>query len=276
MTENEQIQIKFRIGRTFTPSAPIDDATLFAGRRSQITKLVNAVTQRGQHAVLFGERGVGKTSLANVIKSFIGNSGSPFIVVSTNCETQTTFQSIWTNILNDIAFTQTKIGVGFNPPQHTEVSHIGAMLSTDASPEEIRSILQRLGVPSIIVIDEIDRVRDPATKTRLADTIKTLSDHVVDATLVLVGVADSLDQLISEHRSIERALVQIQMPRMSKGELEEIINKGLTALGMAIEGNAKNRIAALSHRLPHYTHTMALHAAQAADEQSAMTIGEAH
>jgi hypothetical protein len=38
--------------------------------------------------------------------------------------------------------------------------------------------------------------------------IKVLSDNSVPATLVLVGVADSVDALIVEHQSIERALVQ--------------------------------------------------------------------
>ena len=40
-------------------------------------------------------------------------------------------------------------------------------------------------------------------------------DAKVPATVVLIGVADSVGELIREHGSVERALVQIQMPRMS-------------------------------------------------------------
>ena len=60
---------------------------------------------------------------------------------------------------------------------------------------------------------------------------------------MLVGVADSVDQLIEEHQSIERAAVQIHMPRMSVSELSEIIDKGLSQAGMTIEPEAKKSIA---------------------------------
>ena len=88
MNDKEKIDLKFRIGRVFTPSAPINKASLFAGRKKQINTLMNAISQRGQHAVLFGERGVGKTSLANILKDLLGDTD--FIIASTNCETTCT------------------------------------------------------------------------------------------------------------------------------------------------------------------------------------------
>ena len=53
-----------RVAEVFTPGAPIDSLDLFAGRIEQIKDVLTAVVQRGQHLVLYGERGVGKTSLA--------------------------------------------------------------------------------------------------------------------------------------------------------------------------------------------------------------------
>ncbi len=50
----------------FSPSAPVDESDLFAGRVPQLRKMIDGVFERGKHAVLFGERGVGKTSLAKV------------------------------------------------------------------------------------------------------------------------------------------------------------------------------------------------------------------
>jgi DNA polymerase III gamma/tau subunit len=70
--------VRGRGGEVFTPSAPIDNQALFAGRVNQLNRIIGAVSQRGQHAILFGERGVGKTSLANVLSdgSLIFREGS--------------------------------------------------------------------------------------------------------------------------------------------------------------------------------------------------------
>jgi Cdc6-like AAA superfamily ATPase len=271
MNDQQKLEMRFKIGRVFTPSAPIDDRALFAGRTKQINALLNTITQRGQHAALFGERGVGKTSLANVIRGFMGQQ-KDFLIVSTNCETTSDFKSVWHHIFNEGIFRKSKVGLGFNPPVHTEDSSLAKQLTKEPSPEEIRQLLIQIGKPMLIIIDEFDRIKDKRTKSRLADTIKTLSDHSVDTTLILVGVADSIDNLMAEHRSIERALVQIHMPRMSNEELKEIVLNGLKKLEMKIDQLPLSRISTLSHGLPHYTHLLTLHAAQAAIDRDSMEI----
>ena len=74
-----------------------------------------------------------------------------------------------------------------------------------------------------------------------ADTIKALSDRGVRATIFLIGVADSVGDLIRDHRSIERALVQIHMPRMSREELADIVNGGMEKAHMTITREACGR-----------------------------------
>jgi hypothetical protein len=110
----------------------------------------------------------------------------------------------------------------------------------------------------------------------MADTIKTLSDHSVPSTLMLVGVADSVDELVGDHRSIERAMSQVLMPRMSRRELEEIIERGCNELDLQVDGQAKARIARLSEGLPYYTHLLSLHAAQHAimDDRDSIFPGD--
>jgi len=70
----------------------------------------------------------------------------------------------------------------------------------------------------VIILDEFDRVHDEDSRVLMADTIKTLSDQLVSTTMVIVGVADDVNQLISSHASIDRNLVQVLMPRMSKSD----------------------------------------------------------
>ncbi len=137
-------------------------------------------------------------------------------------------------------------------------------------------LLRSLPNPAIIIIDEVDRIKDQRTTALLADAIKNLSDHSVAATLVLVGVADSVDELIAEHQSVERSLLQVHMPRMSWEELSEILDKGLERLDMTIEKKAKHRIVSLSEGLPHYTHLLGLDAAQRAilDDRDAIKMSD--
>jgi ABC-type transport system involved in cytochrome bd biosynthesis fused ATPase/permease subunit len=55
------------IDTVFTPAAPIRTRDLFFGRMDQLKRVVETINEPGQHAALYGERGVGKTSLANII-----------------------------------------------------------------------------------------------------------------------------------------------------------------------------------------------------------------
>src|SRR5271165_1486832 len=88
-------------GSVFTPSAPINDKTLFAGRIDQVRQVMDAVNQRGQHAVIYGERGVGKTSLANVLADFL-SGGSWVVVRRINCDAGDSYDSVWKKVFAEI------------------------------------------------------------------------------------------------------------------------------------------------------------------------------
>jgi hypothetical protein len=140
------------------------------------------------------------------------------------------------------------------------------LLGDDVTPHAVRNALEQVSSQREIVvfIDEFDRFQDVAGRVLFADTIKTLSDRVVRATIALIGVADSVSELVREHRSVERALAQIHMPRMTRQELAEIATRGIESAKMAIRPDAVRRIATLSQGLPHYTQLLTQLAAQAA------------
>jgi len=253
--ELPKIQRIARVSQAFTPGAPVSELNLFAGRFDQLQTVANAVTQRGQHVGLYGERGVGKTSLANVLAELFAAPDLPsYGAVLVNCTTDDSFDSLWRTIFRDL-------GIAVED---------GAVLA----PEDVRYEIARLDPPSLIVIDELDRLADDDALTSLADTVKTLSDHAVPSTVVLVGVARSIGGLIGEHQSIVRALVQIEMPRMDRSELARIVEHGCSELGLTVKGDAVEKIATLSEGLPHYTHLMSLYAGQRVvkDDRSEITV----
>ncbi|MGI8921574.1 MAG: AAA family ATPase [Solirubrobacteraceae bacterium] len=248
------------VARAFTPATPVGRLEMLAGRMPQLTDIVSAVSQTGQHVGLYGERGVGKTSLANVLAEFFEDPAlrSHVQAVVVNCVTDDTFQSLWQNVFADLNV-------------QLDQAEVDAL-----APETVRRRLDGLDPPALIVLDELDRLEDDNTLTALADTMKTLSDHAVAATLVLVGVARSIGELVGEHASIVRALVQIEMPRMSIQELSEILSKGCAQAGLTMHPTTVDEITTLSEGLPHYTHLLALHAGQGAvqNDRSNVDLGD--
>lgn len=272
LTQERAAELSLHAGRVFSPTAPIDERSLFAGRNEQVRTLIDAINQKGQHAILFGERGVGKTSLANVLASFLSGAGT-VLSPRVNCDTTDTYTTVWQKVFAEIDMVHAVKATGFAPTtQQKSVDLLGG--NDPVSPDDVRralTILARNSLP-ILILDEFDRLEQPV-KRAFADTIKTLSDHAVGGTVVLVGVADSVDQLIEEHQSVERALVQVRMPRMSVEEIQQIINTGIRNLGMTIEPAALARISLFSQGLPHYAHLLGLHAARTAlDEQMSLSV----
>ena len=171
-----------RVAQAFTPSAPVSSLDMLAGRTGQILEVSTAATQRGRHVALYGERGVGKTSLANVLREFFGADDLPsFQAAIVNCSTDDTYSSLWQRVLAELDI---------------------EMADYEIQPDAVRRKLEQLPLPALLVIDELDRLEDDLALTLIADTIKSLSDHSVESTVVLVGVARSIGELIGEHQSI--------------------------------------------------------------------------
>ncbi|MBP6706561.1 MAG: ATP-binding protein, partial [Achromobacter sp.] len=57
----------------FTPSSEITDIHRFAGRQKELEKLSIALQTEGAQIVIFGDRGIGKSSLARILENLARN-----------------------------------------------------------------------------------------------------------------------------------------------------------------------------------------------------------
>lgn len=280
MSAKDWRALSLRASKVFTPSAPVDTEKLFAGRWEQVRQVIDAVNQKGQHAIIFGERGVGKTSLANVISMKLVSSSESFPLSAprVNCDSTDTYSSLWKKVFDQIYLKRPEIQLGFQGQTKLINYSAAEEFVGDFAPDDIRQKLTILSSRSllIVILDEFDRIADGAVRAAIADTVKTLSDSAISATIVLVGVADSVDELITQHHSIERALMQVRMPRMSNDELGEILDNGVKMLGLSIDAEARHEIAVLSKGLPHYTHLLGLHSAREAIDRQSLRITLEH
>jgi Cdc6-like AAA superfamily ATPase len=274
-TQTDWTALSFQIRTLFTPAAPIGRAGLFAGRPNQLTRLLNAIAETGRHGVLFGERGVGKTSLVNVFHEMIsGTDRSIFMPIRKQASPSDDYTSLWRKVFRELIFETRRKGDYGN--DDIERSSISDLYPNDIEPDDVVREVARFSIKThpIIVFDEFDRIEDQKTKRVMSHTIKALSDTGVRATVVLVGVADDINTLVEEHASITRNISEIKMPRMSNNELNEILNSRYGKVGMEIAGEARWKIVTLSRGLPEFVHSLGRTAALKALDDRRTKINE--
>ncbi|UOQ75934.1 ATP-binding protein [Hymenobacter sp. 5516J-16] len=271
MTKEDKL---LKLDDVFSPTAPIEKRDLFYGRIGQLSDLYSAVTQRGAHAVLYGDRGVGKTSLANMATTMFPD----VVATKVTCNRTEDFKTIWQEALKKIRFYSSSKSIGFKAEIRQEAVQLDLFLppKDEIDSSDILQVFENLSTKLLIIFDEFDSITDENIRTRMADTIKALSDNVPNVTILIVGIADSVGALLGEHPSLERCLMQIQMPRMSDEELKEIIDNGLKKLELEIIDNVRDKIIEYSSGFPHYTHAICKSSAWYSINQDVNTISLQH
>ena len=140
----------------FSPGAPIDELDLLAGRKAQIDQMIDTVMQRGQHCILYGERGTGKSSLANTFSTRLVSGIRSLSCVPINCHPSDDFTRVWRKVFRRLS------------------SDNGSNLS-DRYPKEIQPddvVVELSGFPlntiPIIILDEFDKLGDNDARTLIA------------------------------------------------------------------------------------------------------------
>jgi hypothetical protein len=94
-SEDDWLMLRFEAEQLFSPSAPIDEDELFAGRLQQRSDIIGAVLERGRHVSVFGERGVGKTSLVNTFYGRLNKANLHVWAIREQADPSDSFTSLW-------------------------------------------------------------------------------------------------------------------------------------------------------------------------------------
>jgi Cdc6-like AAA superfamily ATPase len=266
----QRIELEAAVSAAFSPHSPINDSKLFAGRIAQVRDVLDTVKATGLHAVIYGERGVGKTSLATSINAFLESVVS---IARVNCAQGDSFSSVIRRSLRQVQLTLPIPRAGFGAvPRIGQISLLNFVPEEGTlSPDSMAELVLQLPTELLLVIDEFDRI-DSGETAAFADFIKGLSDRGSQSTVLLIGVGRSVESLIANHQSVERCLRQILLPRMSDDELGEIVDRGLDQAGMRLDSpSPRNLIISISQGFPHYTHLLAQNACRVAIEDALRT-----
>lgn len=253
----------------FTPTQPKTGRRRLVGRQAELARILQLLQQDKSHVVLYSERGRGKTSLANLAIEALRREG--VIVARHTCDASANFDSIMRGLMRDLPHALMAASAGGAGEGCEAALPPGAL-----QPHNIVALPQRLACRSLVcVVDEFDRVEDLPTRTRLADTIKQLSDRDAPLLFLIVGVSDNLDQILGQHPSIQRSVGGIHLPLFTDREVAQIIAKGGKEAGFTFPPAAIARITVLSRGMPYMAQLLGLRLAQAAQERGGTTVTDA-
>lgn len=252
------------INNTFFPGHEIDDPKWFAGRKSDIDRTLQALSRKGNSVIVFGERGIGKSSFVAMIKMIAeGNTylmhkhnlhkkyNKDFFkyqIASITCDsgTQNVEQILQRILTSPEGFKKIiKTRLVSTEQQTTDSVGLGLLkllnfssTSTDKLIEkaiEEKSVIETFTNVVLTIQNEIlekqeelliviDEFDLVENKSKLASLMKALSKGKVK--FLISGIASDYSELIEGHRSVNRLLYQgrIKITPMTENEVNNIFD----------------------------------------------------
>lgn len=248
------------------PSQPIHSIEHLFGREKELDRIEKALFAGGRHVFIYGDRGVGKSSLAATAANQYQSSDADYIDIS--CSPDTTLASLVANI----AYQATKASRINKTTRKSSIEGnikflkalISEEINTNDLSSEIKTTTDALAILSevreihsenpIIVIDEFDRISSEQERNLFADLIKQIGDKRIGIKIIFTGVAKTLDQLLGAHQSAIRQLETIELPKLNWDARWEIVRHAARHFNITVDNEIQVRIAAVSDGYPYYVH----------------------
>jgi AAA ATPase-like protein len=222
----------------------------------------------GRHVFIYGDRGVGKSSVAATAANQLQSSDAQYLDVA--CAPDATLTSLVANIAYKALKASRLRKVRESTSAGLDLKYLKLEATTETSASdlhtEIRSLIDAVevlrevaaihSVRPIVVVDEFDRMGDKNERSQFADLLKHLGDKKVDIKFIFTGVARSLDELLGAHQSAIRQLETIELPRLSWDARWDIVLAAADTFGVQVNKEIYTRIAAVSDGFPYYVHLL--------------------
>ena len=272
---------KSGVRNVFTPHTPINRFDHFFGREKDVKRMISLIDSPGQHILLYGDRGVGKTSLAKTTCSFILNKINKGLFFTKSCDSEDIFSSLFIEPLKHIGCDTSVESITKSLKQTGDASlnvvvAKGGLQSERQSstvfknPANLNSpswIANRLkDLDCIFLLDEVDTLVNVEDKHKLAELIKALSDLNSPFKIILVGIAKTASDLTAGHRSVQRCLKEIRLERMDDEDIRKIILNGMKQIEKRPIDEVVDKIVNISSGFPHFAHLICLKCAEIAIE----------
>jgi len=265
----EQVRQK-ALREAFTPTQPQRSFRRVAGRKSELLRILQAIGQERAHVVLYGERGRGKTSLVNLVAAAARSAG--YMVGRYACARDSDFDQIIRGLARDLP--RSMLAIPVVDSDVMEGCEAG-LPSGRLQPRDVATFPGRLaGRHLLLIIDEFDRVEDSPTRTRFADTIKQVSDKGAAVSFIIIGVSDSLEELLGRHPSIQRNVIGVPAVLLSEPEVQEILDLGSRDAQIEFPPAIRSAISFFSRGVPYIVQLLGLYGGDNALARGASEVNE--
>ena len=262
---------RMKLLEAFTPSQPVGDRKRFAGRTEILTHLIRAIEEQRLHTVLYGSRGLGKTSVLHVLAQAARDAR--YLVVYVSCGSDSNFDEVFRTVAASIPMlfhstvgpTSEEVEKGQTLADILPETPISARIASDF-------LAKIVGTRVVIVLDEFDRSESALFRRDVAELIKNLSDRLVRVQLVIAGVAANLVELIEHTPSIQRNIYALQVPWMTVSEIRLLIKNGEELGGVRFDENATRAIVVAAHGSPYIASLISLNAGLYALEEGRSNV----
>ena len=258
--DDRYASVRMKLRGAYTPSQPVFDPRMFAGRMGVLKGAIRAIEDQRLHLVIYGERGIGKTSLLHMLTSAARDAR--YIVAYLSCGAASNFDETFRSVATEIPL----LFHSSYAPTTAEAEKgttLASLLPTGTLlPRRFADLCNKLtGTRVLIILDEFDRAENEVFRRDLAELIKILSDRSVRVQLVIAGVAADLAELVEHIPSVRRNILAIPVPLMTPEEVTELVTNGERSSGITITPAAREQIVALSAGSPYTASLICHHAA---------------
>jgi len=258
-----------KLSEVVSPSRPIRSIQHLKGREPELNTIERALFAPGRHVFIYGDRGVGKSSLAATAAYQYQSAEAEPIFVSGSLDD--TFKTVVANIANhalgrsrtESVKRQTSLGIewrGLKWGAGVEISAIDIatqIQSVGDAVELLKQVAIQHSEKPIIVLDEFDTIAEQSERNKFAALLKQLGDQSVNIKFIFTGIGSTLDELLGAHQSAYRQLETVELPRLGWEARREIVVRAAEAFGLSVDDNINWRIAAVSDGYPYYVHLIA-------------------
>lgn len=259
-------RFKSQLNEYLSASGPVRSVEHLCGREKEMALIEEALCAEGRHVFIYGDRGVGKTSLAAAAAAQYQSSDNTHIQIGCGPDTEfyKTIEDLADRVIKkasgkrNFAVTHS-INVKFYNVKWNQQEVEVAIPNVDSmytAVEAIEEVAKFHSETPVIVIDEFDQIDSEKERRLFANYLKDLGDRGVNIKLIFTGVAQSLTKLLGEHESSFRQLHTIGLERLYWSAREKIVTDAIGSYRLNIDPEVAHTIAKISNGFPYFVHLL--------------------